>query len=107
MKVIKNDKRFLSNIPHEYGTVCWEVIVDPEDGYDLMQADLRITDCSNTVNLSFSTRKEKHLLKRVEKIDNLIDALHDMREALVSAEVQEAIRLKVEAKEEKKDKSAE
>lgn len=59
MKVRKTSKKFLSDTPYEYGSVCWEVCVDPEDRYDLIQADVRITDCNENISLQFSSQKRE------------------------------------------------
>lgn len=103
MKVRKTSKQFLSDTPYEYGSVCWEVFVDPEDRYDLIQADLRITDCSEKIILGFSSQKEKHIDKRIQKLDNLIDSLKEMRKVLKSKEVAEVVKTKLKAREEEKN----
>lgn len=103
MKVRKTSKKFLSDTPYEYGSVCWEVLVDPEDRYDLIQADVRITDCSENIILQFSSQKEKHLDKRIQKLDNLIDSLKEMRKVLKSKEVADAVKTKLKAREEGKN----
>ena len=100
-KVRKTSKKFLSGTPYEYGTVCWEVVVDPEDEYDLVQADLRITDCNGRISLSFSSRKKKHIVYRVKKLDTLIAELQAMREFLSSEKVAEAVKKKIKVKKEK------
>lgn len=103
MKVRKTSKKFLSDTPYEYGSVCWEVFVDPEDRYDLIQADIRITDCSENIILQFSSQKEKHLDKRIQKLDNLIDSLKEMRKVLKSKEVSDAVKTKLKARGEEKN----
>ena len=102
-KVRKTSKKFLSDTPYEYGSVCWEVSVDPEDRYDLLQADLRIADCGNSITLGFNSRKKRHMDYRLEKLDVLISELQAMREALASKEVAQVVSKKIEAK--KKEKS--
>ena len=101
-KVRKTVKKFLSNTPYEYGSVAWEVVCDPDDGYDLVQADLRITDCNHVTNIQFSSRKKKHLKYRVQKLDNLIKELQNMRKFLVSEEVAKVVEFKLK-KEEKNE----
>ena len=101
MKTRKTSKKFLSDTPYEYGTVCWEVVVDPEDGYDLVQADLRITDCNGRISLSLSSRKKKHIAYRVKKLDTLIAELQAMREFLSSEKVAESVEKKIKVKKEK------
>lgn len=102
-KVRKTSKKFLSDTPYEYGSVCWEVRVDPEDRYDLVQADLRIADCGNAVTLGFSSRKKRHMDYRIKKLDVLISELQAMREVLASDEVAQVVSKKIEAKKENKD----
>ena len=70
-------------------------LCDPEDGYDLVQADLRITDCNHVTNIQFSSRKKKHLKYRVQKLDNLIKELQNMREFLTSEEVAKVVEFKL------------
>lgn len=100
-KVRKTSKKFLSDTPYEYGSVCWEVVVDPDDSYDLVCADLRIADCSEKVSLSFGSRKKKHIAYRVKKLDVLIAELQAMREFLSSEKVAEAVEKKVKTKKDK------
>lgn len=103
MKVRKTSKKFLSDTPYEYGSVCWEVCVDPEDRYDLIQADIRITDCNESISLQFSSNKEKHIDKRIQKLDNLIDSLKEMRKVLKSKEVAESVKTKLKVREQEKN----
>lgn len=106
MKTVrKTVKKFLSDTPYEYGSVCWEVVVDPIDKYELVQADLRIADCSKSIDLTFGSRKKKHMGYRVKKLDVLIAELQAMREFLTSKEVKEAVEKKVRAKKEKVNES--
>lgn len=97
-KIRKTSKKFLSGTPYEYGSVCWEVVVDPEDEYALVQADLRFTDCNERVVIGFSSRKKKHLIYRINKLDTLISELQSIRDFLSSAKVEEAVEKKVKAK---------
>lgn len=99
-KVRKTSKKFLSDTPYEYGSVCWEVVVDPNDKYDLVQADLRLADCNETISLGFSSRKKKHIAHRIKKLDTLIAELQGMRDFLSSKEVKEAVEKKIEDKKE-------
>lgn len=101
-KVRKTSKKFLSATPYEYGSVCWEVVVDPEDEYDLVQADLRLTDCNERIVLGFSTRKKKHMAYRLKKLDTLITELQSMRNFLASEKVEEAVKAKIKKKNTKK-----
>lgn len=100
-KIRKTSKKFLSDTPYEYGSVCWEVVVDPDDSYELVSADLRITDCSEKVSLSFGSRKKKHIVYRVKKLDTLIAELQAMRNFLSSEKVVEAVEKKLKTKKEK------
>lgn len=102
-KVRKTSKKFLSNTPYEYGSVCWEVVVDPVDKYDLVQADLRIADCGNVATLGFSSQKKHHMDYRLKKLDVLISELQAMRKVLASDEVAQVVSKKIEAKKENKD----
>lgn len=103
MKIRKTSKKFLSDTPYEYGSVCWEVCVDPEDRYDLLQANIRIADCNENIRLQFSSQKEKHLDKRIQKLDNLIDSLKEMRKVLKSKEVADTVKTKLKAREGEKN----
>lgn len=105
MKVRKTSKKFLSDTPYEYGSVCWEVVADPEDKYDLVQADLRLADCNETISLGFSSRKKRHLTHRMKKLNTLIAELQAMRDFLCSEEVSKAVEKKIKAKKESKDES--
>lgn len=103
MKIRKTSKKFLSDTPYEYGSVCWEVFVDPDDRYDLIQADIRIADCNEKIILGLSSQKENHLDKRIQKLDKLIDSLKEMRKVLKSKEVADAVKTKLEARGEEKN----
>ena len=102
-KVRKTSKKFLSDPPYEYGSVCWEVVVDQNSKYDLVQADLRLTDCNERIVIGFSTRKKKHLAYRIKKLDTLISELQSMREFLTSEKVGEAVEKKIKANKEKEN----
>lgn len=103
-KVRKTVKKFLSNTPYEYGSICWEVVADPKDKYDLVQADVRIADCGNVATLGFSSQKKRHMDYRLKKLDVLISELQAVRKVLASEEVAQVVSKKIEAKEKEKVK---
>lgn len=97
-KIRKTVKRFLSDTPNEYATVCYEINVDPDDRYELLDATLRITDCMTNVNISFGAIKKEHLAKRVKKLDVLIKTLQELRDTITSENVSNVIQYKIEHK---------
>lgn len=98
-KIRKTSKKFLSPTPHEYGSVAWEVCCDPKDSYDLIEASLRIGDCSKNIELGFDAQDKKHLKYRLAKLDTLIKSLQEMRAMMTSTEVQKIVDEKVKIKE--------
>jgi hypothetical protein len=93
------DKRFLSESVEEFGSVSW-CVHSAEKSYDNpVEASLRITDCHNVVNLDFDCRNpdmiDKHLSKRITKLDTLIESLIEMRTALVKVGTEVSDRKKV------------
>jgi hypothetical protein len=101
-KIRKTVKKFLSPTPYEYGSVCWEVVCDPKDEYDLLEASLRIADCNETITIGFSSLEKKHLNYRIKKLDTLIKSLQDMRDLMTSESVQELLKQKIEKKNDRK-----
>ena len=78
-------KRFLSERGDEGGNVRW-CITEGVMGWH--EADLFIGDCFRSINLEFSHNGTgKQVEKRVAKLDNLIEELQKLREALCSSEV--------------------
>ena len=79
------DKRFLNNSFDE-GAVSWTLKSGKDKPYgEFVTAYLLISDCSKSVELDFCCENYKHVGKRIDKLDNLIDSLNDLREALVQA----------------------
>lgn len=56
-----------------------------------------------TLFYSFLLKKEKHLDKRIQKLDNLIGSLEEMRKVLKSKEVADAVKTKLKVREEEKN----
>lgn len=52
---------------------------------------------------SFLLKKEKHLDKRIQKLENLIDSLEEMRKVLKSKEVADTVKTKLKAREGEKN----
>ena len=94
-KIRKTVKRFLSDTPEEFGTVCYDVCVTTEKHHDLVEAHLRITDCNKVVNIGFQSYEKKHMAKRLKKLDNLISTLQEFRSVLTSKEVKEMVEYKL------------
>jgi len=84
--MIAHDKRFLSERSDEGGSVRWAV--DPHDGFKNF---LTITDCSEVVSLDFYIPQtgniNKHVEKKVAKLDNLIESLQLFRKELLKCKV--------------------
>lgn len=72
------DKRFLSDRSDEGGSIRWTL--DTENRFN---TEIIITDCSNSVNLDISFYKNKHIDRRIEKLDNLINSLTKLRKCLL------------------------
>ena len=87
----KRDKRFLNDSHEEFGYICWSVSTEVTYG-GIVSAELSIADCSKTICLEFDCHEQKHIQKRIQKLDNMMESLHNMREALV--EVQNSLKPK-------------
>lgn len=81
-------KTYLNNSFNEGGSIKWKVLsgVHKEYKCDIINSELVITDCSNTIVLDFDCEKKAHIPKRIAKLDVLIDELSKMKAALVQAE---------------------
>lgn len=83
----KGDKAFLSDSAEEYGSVAWSVRRNPAATY--ARADLRVSDCSNSVLIDFDfdlKNPEGHpysVDSRVVKVNTLIDHLVQLRRSLI------------------------
>ena len=72
------DKRFLSDRSDEGGSVRWTI--DTKHSYN---TELIITDCEKKICLDIYFNKKKHIDKKIEKVDNLINSLMKLRECLL------------------------
>lgn len=81
------DKRFLNDSHYEFGTVAWNVSTHQQTSSEFsISADLRITDCSDVINLEFSSREDPESSeKRMDKLDTLIESLQSFRATLQKA----------------------
>ena len=84
-KTFKKSKRFWLN-PKDHsdtGMVSWKV---DGDKYGC-EGTFTIWDCSRKVSLNFWCESEKEAIQRVDKIDKLIEALQEFKQAMEEAEV--------------------
>lgn len=89
------NKKFLNDHFHEHGTVSYFVKSTYYGKTYNLNANLRITDCNEQINLDFGIYlysdkfdKEKFdnkFAQRIEKLDNLIKELQDMRTDICQA----------------------
>lgn len=85
--MIKRNKTFLSQGHLETGNIAWYVSTEGEYTFlsELVNSELKISDCSSSVTLDFSCEKPSHIDKRISKIDILIKELESMKEGFVDA----------------------
>jgi hypothetical protein len=85
---VRVDERTLLNRPGFYGDAHVRILVEdttkrrwrrdvPEP-----RIRLRITDCTNQINLEFSLATAEHRENSLYKVDTLLGALHRFRDAL-------------------------
>lgn len=83
----KIEKKFLTDDANEFGTICYEVSASRyKDGapYE-MNATLRLQDCYETINFDFYIGKKKTKFEeRINKLQNLIDTLEEMKSVMES-----------------------
>lgn len=85
------NKVFLSDSHEQGGSVTWNVAADKgvdDDGKkkDPITSTLRITDCYRIVYLEFDCSKVKHIQKRIDKVDVLLEEITKFKEALLEAQ---------------------
>ncbi|CAM0109119.1 hypothetical protein VPH70E343_0092 [Vibrio phage 70E34-3] len=81
------DKCFLNDSHYEFGTVSWHVSTRQYSERDItVDADLRMTDCGDVINLEFGSSSERESSeKRMDKLDTLIESLQKFRSVLQKA----------------------
>ena len=92
--MLRRNKTFLNDSHDEGGSVNWYVQTDKYvgTGYEFicgnctLDAELKISDCSNIINLNFDCEKVEHIPKRIKKLETLINELQDMKSALEEVE---------------------
>lgn len=96
-------KTFLSTTPNEYGSIATNFLcrIQRKDGrsnYHCIDADVRITDCSEAISLDFSVASIKQYAERMDKMDRLIGELvllrNRMRDAKDEVEKHDELRIK-------------
>lgn len=79
-------KTFLTDEVGEYGTACYrlknELVGATEYDSWPMSCTLRIADCSSVAELDFTAKSVEQLDRRLQKANNLISVVVDMRNAL-------------------------
>ena len=79
-------KTFLNDNHEEFGAVAWNVRVGHgREGCKWVNADLRVSDCDDSISLDFYCNSERRLSKRMDKLDVLINELLDFKAALMEA----------------------
>lgn len=80
-EIKKTEKRFLSDTPYEYGSVCYTVGLNK----DSLEAELRLADCNKVIVLDFSAYGKDCVDIRIEKVDAMIDILEMFKADLLDA----------------------
>lgn len=87
MKGRDRNKAWLNDSHYEFGSVAWHVTPSKrfrsEKGY--VSSELRMTDCSDSINLEFSSNDAREAFKRLQKLDTLISELQAFRKTYVDA----------------------
>ena len=82
------DKRFLNDDPYETSSICCilEVEAEFDENGDISfideQMKVVVKDCYKTVEIGLSSISGEDAQSRLEKLDNMIDALTKVREKL-------------------------
>ena len=76
------DKRFLNDSHEEFASVSWYVTNEDKVFYNFMESEVRIADCHNVITLDFNCADIVAAKKRLQKLDNLIESLSEMRVAM-------------------------
>jgi len=96
----RSSKAFLGEKENEFGSACWYVktgLDRPENWWEMsatekmemslkkakgkVRANLRVTDCNSTINISFFAATEEEVTERLDKLDTFIKELTDFRRA--------------------------
>lgn len=90
----KRDKRFLNESLEEFGMVGWHVKTKEDRSWngEIVDSELVIKDCNDTIALNFSCDKPHHIQKRIDKLDTLLESLNGLRETLVKAQEETSTR---------------
>lgn len=84
------DKRFLSPLPSEGGSVTWDVQghQSRRTGMTNISADINITDCYKKISLEFYSSTPHRFKQRLDKIGSLIDSLEMFQDSLKQARLE-------------------
>lgn len=83
--MMKRNKTFLSDSHEEFDSIRWNVGTNPNDCLRReVTAEVMITDCSKVICLDFDCQEQRHIDKRIAKVDILINELTKFRDALES-----------------------
>ena len=89
--MIRKNKEFLSNSHGEGGSINWYVAeganVDDVCGLfsNIVEGELKLSDCYRTITLDFGCENINQIDKRVAKVQTLLDNLLEMKQALLEA----------------------
>tara|TARA_S200002703_G_C3746226_1_gene229589 strand:- start:485 stop:790 length:306 start_codon:yes stop_codon:yes gene_type:complete len=89
--MIRKNKEFLSNAHGEGGSINWYIAtgncIDNDFNMfsNIVEGELKLSDCYRTITLDFSCENIKQLDKRVIKVQTLIDNLLEMKKGLLEA----------------------
>lgn len=81
------DKRFLSKLSGEGGSVVWDVQAHQHRrrGTTSISADVRMTDCYKSITLEFYSATSKMFHQRIDKLETLIGSLVEFKDSLYEA----------------------
>jgi hypothetical protein len=70
---------------NDTGLIAYSVLTDEGDEWASVDAFLDIWDCSRKISLNFCFDNDKQAKNRAKKIDYMISALEEMKEAMAEA----------------------
>ena len=88
--MMRKNKAFLSNAHGEGGSINWYIASgDCIDNCgifsNVVEGELKISDCYRTITLDFGCEDINQLDKRIVKVQTLIDNLLEMKQGLLEA----------------------
>ena len=75
-------KKFLTERGDEGGSLRWFINTEGEEHAWKVESSLTLTDCYRHITLEFHAGTKPQCLKRVAKLDTLIEELQEFRESL-------------------------